>query len=226
MELIQSKKPISPRSLSSFPTLEEMWEYSKKYIEINRNEELNKFWNNIQENSTKPVYEHLFIKEFLWCVHVAGMSASVISQKYNQLLIAHNIEKDGNYIKIEESNILTDLSPVLVIFNNPVKGRFIQSTRKLILDLGWDGFTKKYIGDRSPELLIQLPGIGPALSCHLARNIGNINIIKPDVHLNRLAVCYGFGSAFDMCKKLSNIDIPPGKVDLILWLACVDNGSK
>lgn len=212
------------RSLKSFKSAKEMFAFANIHVEKNRSSEFLKCWSAIEQASLQKPTPHKFLREYLWCVHVSGFSAACISSKYDSLLRAHRIEDShGNFMEICTDNVVRDLSEVFTIFKNKVKAMAIQKTRSLILELGWDGFERRY-SPRQPELLIGLPNIGPALSIHLARNMGNINLVKPDVHLTRLSNQYGFSSVADMCKDVSLE--PLAKTDLVLWLASVDHGTK
>jgi len=227
-EIITSDSPAAQtRSLASFESAAEMFQYATLYVQAHRQHELDDIWQTILIASQTDITEHLFLKEYLWCVYVSGFSAQTIAKKYKALLCAHFIEDENQQpVKIEPSNVLDEagLRGVYEIFRNKSKARAVQKTRKLILTCSWQPFYEEWIKPREPEKLMMLPNIGPALSCHLARNLGNLNVVKPDVHLVRLAKKYDFESVADMCKHLSPTH-PPGYTDLILWIASRDNGT-
>ena len=227
MELLKELKPFKKKSLSSFLDARSMFNYACRHVSLFRSEELKETWVGIKAFVGEDIDEVDFMYEYCFCVYVSGFKAVIVAKKYDELLRAHNIVDDKDYyIPIEEDNLLTDLSSVLSVFNNEKKAEAIQKTRRLILDTGWEDFSAEYVQDRDPVKLQELFYIGPALSCHLARNLGNVDIVKPDVHLNRLAERFAFESAQDMCDALASPPaIPAAYVDLILWMASVDNGT-
>ena len=85
-------------------------------------------------------------------------------------------------------------------------------------------FRKRYLDARDPLAIQNIAFMGPALSMHLARNLGAVQLVKPDVHLVSLAKNFGFYTANDLCVGASEsclhmADWPLGKVDLLLWYA-------
>lgn len=201
-----------------------MFAFALEHVRLHRQSEFDRSLSSILAMKN-GVSERDFFLEYLWCVYVSGFSAKIISSKYKSLLVSHNIlDAAGEYIGISPKNIVSNLSPVLSVFKNRSKAKAVQATRRIMLDMGWAGFYGKFVKARDPQALDALPNIGPALACHLARNLGNLSICKPDVHLNRLAGHYGFATAMDMCKALSDDEI--GKTDMVLWYAAADHGTK
>lgn len=215
---------IVKRSLSSFPDASSMYSFANQHVKEHRLQEYNRSLASMITAQQGEINQHWFMREYLWVVYVSGFSAEIISSKYNKLLIAHQIEDGfGSYIPIKKDNILSDLAPVFEVFKNKKKADAIQQTRKLIFYHDWPYFYDYYVKQRDPEKLDLLPNIGPALACHLARNLGNDKVCKPDVHLNRLAERYGYDSAADLCRAVS--PAPIGLTDLILWFAAKDHGT-
>jgi 3-methyladenine DNA glycosylase/8-oxoguanine DNA glycosylase len=72
------------------------------------------------------------------------------------------------------------------------------------------------------------PFIGPVTQYHLARNLG-FNVVKPDVHLVRLAKKFSFEDADALCSAISReVGLRKGLVDLVLWRYCASGptGSR
>lgn len=223
-EIVPRIAPQKKQSLTSFPDADAMYKFAHSYVEKHRRGELETCWGNILSAANRQIDQHHFLREFLWIIYVSGFSAKTISAKYDSLLRAHRIENaKGQFIPITKSNIRPPMAVILEIFKNKRKAEFVQFARRKIFQSGWDIFHAEYVADRSPVKLDELPGVGPALACHLARNLGNINICKPDVHLKRIATHYGSNTVEALCKNISSD--PIGKTDLILWLAAIDNGT-
>lgn len=219
---------VKRRPLTSFRNVHRMFAFAKRHAETLRGKEYHKCIDDLRNAHFGSISQHRFVREYLWCVYVSGFSAKTIAKKYDALLRAHNIEDtNGRYIKIEDGNILDPSNnPVLNIFNNLSKFNAVQKTRALILKDGWRTFSRKFVKGRNPQELDALPNIGPALACHLARNLGNLDVCKPDVHLKRLAAHFGYGSVESLCKDCSSpYSYSIGQTDLILWMASVDHGT-
>lgn len=235
-ELIKPLVGLEKKSLVSFLSAQSMFDFAKFHVVCFRQIEYKTFVDQIYDADNNRT-EHRFLREYLWCVYVSGFSAKTISKKYDRLLQLHQIETlNGEYVKISPENILTgdSLESVFDFFKNKTKGNAIQTVRAMILNETWSVFSKRIwrhatfketnlVFSPEPKRLEVLPMIGPALSCHLARNLGNMNVCKPDVHLKRLAQKYNYDSVERLCKAVSGDDL--GKVDLILWLASIDHGT-
>ena len=229
MELLE-KFNGSKKSLTSFGSVEDMWGFSFSYVRNNKWDFISECWDVIKENRSKePLTEEDFLPEYCFCVYVSGFKAEIIANKFKALTEAHNIyDFEGNYIPSTKDTLLEDPSIVYSVFKNKRKAKAVQTTRRLISELGWEDFYSKYVKDRNPFQIMELDYMGPALSNHLARNLGNWDIVKSDVHLNRLSLRYGFNTAEDLCGHISNFYYarPLGFIDLILWVASAHNGTK
>ena len=204
------------KSLASFRDAKEMYSFAEAHVDGHRKGELESFWSGIVGMSTREISEHRFLREYAWCVYVSGFSAATISKKFKDLMVAHRIENaGGDYLSVDigislpgadhrlwnrDSRVLSD---VLKVFGNYRKAEAVQLVRYDIWVGGWKQLHDRII-DRRPESFEPLPMIGPALSRHLARNLGNQHVAKPDVHLKRLAGRYGHSSVDDMLRSLSD----------------------
>jgi hypothetical protein len=89
---------------------------------------------------------------------------------------------------------------------------------------GWEKFKKDNLS--TPKMLQELPYIGPITCYHLARNIGLLDCVKPDLHLIRLAEHWGFPDCVSMCKTMGEgSGLPLGLVDLAVWYSCSTFGT-
>lgn len=230
-------EPVSPlrltqrMALTSFPDAKSMYRFASDHVADRRQRDVNMAFAPMLAAKGRPLTEHFFLREYLWCVYVSGFSAKTISRKYAQLLVAHGIEDHkGRYRKgFHTIGDLDNLGhpvyqDVFAVFKNKSKAKAVQATRKMLRQQGWGPFRDRFLEGRDPAKIAGLPFMGPALSCQLARNLGNLSVAKPDVHLTRLAKRYGYPSVLEMCKDLSP-DVP-AYTDLVLWYACVDHGTK
>lgn len=211
----------------SFENPEDMWKYAREWVMQHRKDEYETALASFIAASQKPIEEHSFLKEYVWVVHVSGFKASIISGKFQRLLQAHKIEDEhGNYQPITQDTIFCSqdhFREVYSVWKNYHKAKAVQNIRRLIWDQGWPSFRDEFLADRNPEQIGKLPFMGQALRYHMARNLGNLDAVKPDLHLNRLAAKYGFASAQVMCERLSSDR--PGITDLALFFCAIDCGT-
>lgn len=237
MELLSTDKVFEKRSLSSFSSSKEMWDYACNHVFLHRKNELDTWWGAIEETSElEYIPEDKFVIEYTFSVYASGFKASTVAKKFEALLFYHGITNSyvpgasignhrGNYVPITDATILPAwYQDVFKVFNNRKKAEAIQKLRYLIWSKKYEHFHNEYVITRDPIKLQELPYIGPALGFHLARNLGNKDAVKPDVHLNRLANKYGFESAYEMCNKIS--PAPPAYNDLLLWIASADLSTR
>lgn len=231
MELVPRKTIANKRSLASFDSASDMADFAWQYVHNHREKELDAAWKPICSAAQKELPQHFFMREYAWCVYVSGFSAATISKKFSAILQAHRIEKkDGSYIRVCSRNLVPDgdldhpiMRKVMSVFGNRNKARAIQKMREWLYH-DWV-MVQEIIKNKDPKEIQQLPFMGPALSCQLARNLGNLDVVKPDVHLNRLAKKYGYKDAQSMCESVAP-GSPPALVDLVIWLAAIDHGTS
>lgn len=203
-----------------------MFSFCQRHIKQCRFKEFQEITDRLVKASHTPITEEFFLLEYVWCVYVSGFKASHISKKFSAIVKVHKIQdQDGNFQPTQLANCLPldNLQPIYEVFKNKAKAKAIQQVKHKIASMSWNSFCREFLNDRKPGTLQRLPMLGPALSCHLARNLGNLAVVKPDVHLTRLAKHYQYNSVLEMCQMLS--PNPPGITDLILFLAAVDMGT-
>lgn len=227
MELVKHKS-LTRVDLTKFSSLQDLWKFVSSHVDVHRKAEYDDWWERTQKVQTQEISEHLFLKECLFSIYVSGFKASTIEKKFYTLLKLHNIEDDGKYIPITSENIVTDFTEIYKVFGNKQKAKAVQELRSKILTLGWEKFHSTYVKSRDPNALKGLPFVGgPALARHITRNFGNINVVKPDVHLNRLAKAYERKDALDLCNALAtDSKLSPAQVDIMLWFASIDHKTK
>src|SRR5207247_42146 len=105
-------------------------------------------------------------------------------------------------------------------FGNRRKLDAICDIAQTVTVIAFNGLKERVLNDPIGTLQ-QLPFIGPVTVFHLAKNLG-FDVAKNDRHLARLAATFGFDTAHDLCRQLSQrFGDPVSVVDLILWRYCV-----
>lgn len=161
-------------------------------------------------------------REVMWVVHATGFSSHAVTKFMPRLQAAW-----GPVLSIpavfEES--WTKVQPVC---NNPQKAKALHTISQQIQAAHKAGEWQewKQTNCTTLEALAGLPYIGKVTACHLARNIGNLEVIKPDLHLVRMAKHFEEESAESMVRKMSEqVGIKPGIADLSLWYYLSTFGS-
>jgi hypothetical protein len=166
--------------------------------------------------------EHFF-REYAWVVHATGFSARAVGRMMPRLLEAY-----GPWDELARRGEEEALAAVLPVCNNPRKALAVRRTAGLMLGgaegRGWAAFRDAELS--SPEALQRLPWIGPVTRYHLARNVGLLECVKPDLHLARMAEHWGYPGCLEMCEDLRPEGMPLGIVDLVLWYAASTFGTS
>ncbi len=208
----------NPPDLSAGPP--EYFEAALKFVEQHYPEQLE----TLSSTKFEDVDDNFFFQEYVWVVHATGFSAKAVGKFIPRLLSAYG--QWQSLASVEFSEVMRYVAPVC---NNSQKAKAVHATAKLMqkgIDgpngIGWDAWKKANLN--SPELLSKLPYIGKVTCFQLARNIGLLEFIKPDLHLVRMAKHWGFKDCVTMCETLqkehesnSGKRLPLGIIDLVLW---------
>lgn len=161
-----------------------------------------------------------FFREYVWVVHTSGFSAKAVSKFWDNLISAY-----GDPQKIDSEHEL--ISRVSSVVNNPQKIRSVYKTISLlknnIRDHEWEKYRDENLN--TPDKLTKFGHVGPITKYHLARNIGLVDFVKPDLHLERMSRFWGYESPLKMCQDCPD-DIPLGLRDFILWMSASTFGTK
>jgi len=169
-----------------------------------------------------------FWDEYVWAVYVSGFRAKTISKIWVKLLTAYDkLELIG---EPAPSGVESEVrETAMKVFAHPRKTKAIIDASHIIRigrnEVGWERFRDTNLS--TPEQLQTLPFIGKITCYHLARNIGLLQYVKPDLHLVRMAKRWGFPSPQALCEYLAReFDMQPGIVDLVLWYSASTFGTK
>lgn len=173
----------------------------------------------IRNTSFDDLTPEQFFTEYVWVVHATGFNAKVVGKLMPRLMEAY-----GDFRDLARAD--EELRGVLAVCNNPQKAKAVklmaEKLDEALLDPGWGRYKRSDLS--SPELLRRLHFIGPVTCYHLARNIGLLEFVKPDLHLVRMAAKWGYADCREMCSEIRSRHaelhgefLPLGIVDLILW---------
>jgi endonuclease III len=181
--------------------------------------------NRIASVNFKDVSPQFFFNECIWVICASGFSAKAVSQFFQRLITCI-----GTYDQVIIKDFDIVWNEVYKIFNNKSKILAIYKIAKIIdggaKRFGWDNFRDQYLND--VKKLEKLPYIGKITCHHLGRNIGLLDCVKPDLHLQRLSNHWGFLNCESMCKHIQSIagnQFRLGIIDLILWYFASSHGT-
>jgi endonuclease III len=176
----------------------------------------------ITKTNFNQINTDFFFREYVWVVHASGFSAKAVGRFMPKLIKAYGLYDD---LCNEEFEIA--FNRIKLICKNKQKSKAIWNTSKIlnkgIEEDGWKKFKSTQLS--TPEKLSELPYIGKVTCYHLARNIGLLDFVKPDLHLTRLAKYWRYENCVEMCKDIQPNGMPLGIVDLILWYSASTFGT-
>lgn len=182
--------------------------------------ELDRIWG-VKWEEVQPDF---FFREVAWVVHATGFSAKAVGGFMSRLMVAY-----GPFEELANKTPEQAIETVRVVCNNPQKIKAVHrnavALRDGIRQSGWEKFREQNL--KTPDDLTKLAYVGPVTCFHLARNIGLLECVKPDLHLIRLANHWGFSDCIAMCKAMQDgREIPLGIVDLCVWYLASSFGTK
>ena len=223
VKLATTMEPHKTLSGIEAPSLESPQAYfdaALKFVQTYYPEQLKAF----SSVKSDEVDSDFFFREYVWVVHATGFSAKAVGKFMPDLLSAY-----GWWNALAHKEFGDVMQRVAPVCNNPQKAKAVHATAKLMWDgvsgsggIGWDKWKQDHLS--SPDLLVKLPYVGKVTCFHLARNIGLLEFVKPDLHLVRMAKHWGFEDCVKMCEALqkhhaddSGEKFPLGIIDLVLW---------
>lgn len=173
----------------------------------------------ISPNTFKFLKSKTFLSEYCWVVYASGFKVEIIESKFPELKIAFK-----NF-DIDLLSRMRSVKQALKIFNNENKANCFLKGSKAIYEEGFSNF-KKNLKNDGIDYLEKLPGIGPITKFHLAKNIGLVDIEKPDIWLVRVAEEYNstVTEVVDFLSKKNKLS--RHVVDVILWRYLAEKGLK
>lgn len=166
-----------------------------------------------QSRTILTVTESEFLREFAWVVLAAGMKEAVIRGKFQQVSRAFLNFNSARAIVDSASRCRKD---ALSVFGHSGK---INAIIDAASRLDADGYkhTVARLRAEDVEYLQTFNYMGPATSCHLAKNLG-LDVVKADRHLLRITAAARYDCPGRMCRDIADfVGERVGVVDLVLW---------
>ncbi len=161
----------------------------------------------------EKITESNFLREAAWVILSAGMREQVIRNTFSAMSSAFRHWVRAADIVEHQKDCR---QRAMMIFANKRKIDAIIRIAEEVSDKGFPAVLA-LLRQNGIQYLSGLPFMGPATSCHLAKNLG-LPVVKPDRHLCRVAKRSGYCSPEVMCKEIARIvgDKLP-VVDLVIW---------
>jgi hypothetical protein len=157
--------------------------------------------------------ETIFLQEAAWVILSAGMRERVIRSVFPYISSAFF---DWTSASIITSNGHNCRANALIKFRHEKKIDAIIEIASHVAERSFD-FVYDSIQHKGIQYLSNFPFLGPATSCHLAKNLG-IPIAKPDRHLIRIANVFGYTNVQDLCIRIAEyVGDEVAEIDLVLW---------
>lgn len=156
-----------------------------------------------------------FMEEFIYVVIASGFKGKTAARLTPHLFAVVARELQFGHAMLADAVV----EEMMEIFRNKVKIGSIARAYSLL----YAEYTRVSTTWSTPQDLVSLPYIGPVTCWHLARNIGLVSCVKPDLHLKRLiGGIFGTDSdqfVQDVVGKLAKrCDMNLGTTDFCLWV--------
>ena len=163
------------------------------------------------------------LRETAWVVLCSGFRESIVRRVFDQFSLCFcDWESASEIVANEAACRLT----ALLLINNSRKVDAIIAVARRVEEWGYENLNHAIMSDPIAQFRA-FPFIGPVTCWHLAKNLG-FEVAKPDRHLSRLSLAFGFRDAHHLCAAIAeaageSVDV----VDIVLWryLASTQRGK-
>ncbi len=159
------------------------------------------------------------LREAAWVILCSGFRERIVRRVFDHISLC--------FCDWESASAILDADPTcrtaaMASFRNPTKLRAIVSSALYVHRRGFASLKQAVLAAPFSELQ-QLPHVGPVTVYHLAKNLG-MDVAKPDRHLARISLEFGFEDADHLCTEISRVSGEQKKVvDLIIWRYLAEN---
>lgn len=195
-----------------------LFDTAKSYCQKNASAELKEAMR-VDESTFRNLKSKKFLAQYCWVIYASGFREAILAGVFGDL------EDAFKGFDLERLARTRSIQPALNVFNNKNKANAFLRGSKLIAEEGFSAF-KKRVRIEGVDALEKLPGIGPITKVHLAKNIGLLDVAKPDRWLERAAEMTS-STVDELVGFLSaKYQVSRHVVDLIIWRYAADNGLE
>lgn len=169
----------------------------------------------VDERTFRAMKLKRFLSQYCFVVYASGFRFAVVEERFPRLKKAfHSFDE----VKLWR---MRSVRPAMRVIANERKAHNFLDGAQAVIDEGWPVFKRRVAAD-GVEVLQELPGIGPITQDHLAKNIGLLDVPKPDVWLERVAALCRT-SVHALTKHLADeLGETQHVVDIALWTLAKD----
>jgi len=161
----------------------------------------------------RHITESDLLRESAWVILCSGFREAIVRRYFPYLSICF-CEWESAAAICHNATVCRETA--MSCFKNIRKIDAIVKTAFLVHEVGFETFRDQIIHD-PVSALRRLPYIGDVTGFHLAKNLG-AEVAKPDRHLVRCAVSFGFEDVQVLCSMLAaETGDSVSVVDLVLW---------
>lgn len=159
------------------------------------------------------------LRETAWVILCSGFREQIVRRIFNYVSLC--------FCDWESALAILEADPscriaAMASFRNASKLSAIVTSALHVHEQGFATFKQAVLAEPITALQ-QLPYVGSITVWHLAKNLG-LDVAKPDRHLARISLAYGFDDADHFCTEIARMSGEQKKVvDLIVWRYIADN---
>lgn len=187
-----------------------LWAEALRHIELDQPDVL-EWARSVGDQTFTNLRGKQFLRSYCFVVYASGFKFATVKAKFDDLAASYH------GFDIERLRGMHSVKPVLKVFGNERKARnFLDGARKI----GDEGFAqfKRRLKAGGPDILMELPGIGPITKDHLAKNIGLADVAKADVWLVRAAELCGSSDVNELVEFLhAETGETKHVIDVAIW---------
>lgn len=151
--------------------------------------------------------------EGAWVILSSGMRETIIRQKFTNISKAFFEWESAEKIVGQKKRCIDS---AFQYFKHLPKLKAIVNIARHIFENGFDKVIES-IKHNGLDYITRFPYMGPATSCHFAKNLG-LPLAKPDRHLLRITQKMGYSSPQELCNTIAEqTGDKISVVDLVLW---------
>jgi hypothetical protein len=166
-----------------------------------------------EQQKITNINERDFLREGAWVILSSGMRETIIRQRFKNISEAFFEWESAEKIVKQEKHCIKE---AFQYFRHLPKLKAIVNIAIHLFEYGFDRVIES-IKQGGLDYIMTFPYMGPATSCHFAKNLG-LPIAKPDRHLLRITQKMGYSSPQELCRNIAEqTGDKISVIDIVLW---------
>lgn len=166
-----------------------------------------------EQQKIANINESDFLREGAWVILSSGMRETIVRRRFKNISEAFFEWESAEKIVRQEKRCIKD---AFQYFRHLPKLKAIVNIAIHLFENGFDRVIES-IKQGGLDYIMRFPYMGPATSCHFAKNLG-LPLAKPDRHLLRITQKMGYSSPQELCSTIAEqTGDKISVVDIVLW---------